>query len=507
MKNRISICSLMVVASVLSTWILTGPAQAAYVWVEGENPTQSDVTRQPWWYDKVKKDELSGGDAISNWDAKKVGELRYTVQVPQDGDYEFWVRANPTGTLSYQINNGQWTTIDWAKQQDNVNIAADGKMDLRFIAWVRADQVKLAKGENTVRFRMESQNNHHGILDCFVFSTEPFQPRGTLKPGEAPKAGVTEEGWFPFSPLPDGFTESAIDLRSLNEKQAGDGGFIIVKDGQFVHGKTGEPVRFWAVNAPLDKVDDPRELRRCARILAKRGVNMIRILAPYYDSKGTLNPDRLQHEIDVVEAMQSEGIYTDLSIYWYGFFSPAANLPWLPGYNGKEAAVAVLYFDPELQKRYFDWWRALLTTPGRRSGKRLIDSPAVAALEFCNEDSYFFWTFTDQRIPDPEMRIIETEFAKWLAHKYGSLEEATKHWNGVKTPRDNAAEGRMGFRQWWNVFHDRTQRDRDACAFLEASQRGFYKQAYEALRIMGFHGLMTGSNWTTANQQILGPLD
>ena len=27
----------------------------------------------------------------------------------------------------------------------------------------------------------------HGMLDCFVFTTEPFTPQGTLKPGEAAK--------------------------------------------------------------------------------------------------------------------------------------------------------------------------------------------------------------------------------------------------------------------------------------------------------------------------------
>jgi hypothetical protein len=500
-------------AAILSfLWVTAWPvpAHAACLWVEGEKPTQADVHRHPWWYDKVKKDELSGGDFISNWDDEKPGLLTYAVKAPQGGDYEFWVRANPVGTkLSFKVNDGPWTSIDMGKAQESVNIAGDGKIDLRFIAWIRADQVRLKAGENTIRFRMDSDNHRHGMLDCFVLSTEPFQPHGILKPGES-RAGATSDadaGWFAFAPGNDPLkADCAIDLRSLNETIAGQGGFIAVKDGQFVHGRTGGPVRFWGVNGPPDKMG-PAELRRCARVLAKYGVNLVRIHAPYYDAQGNIDPARVQHAIDVVEAMAAEGIYTDFSIFWYGFFSPAPNLPWLPGYNGKQPAVAALYFNPDFQKKYFSWWQALLTTPGQHSGKRLIDNPAVASLEFCNEDSYFFWTFSDSNIPDPEMRIVETQFGSWLKHKYGSLDEAIKHWNGVGTKRDNPAEGRMGFRPMWNLFHDRTTRDKDTCAFLVESQRSFYQHAEQTLRAMGFRGVMTGSNWTTANPQYLGPLD
>ena len=34
------------------------------------------------------------------------------------------------------------------------------------------------------------------------------------------------EGWFPFEPKPDPFSDSPIDLRFLNEKFAGEHGFV-----------------------------------------------------------------------------------------------------------------------------------------------------------------------------------------------------------------------------------------------------------------------------------------
>ena len=42
------------------------PAFAATLWREGEDATVDKMNRHPWWYDKVKTDQLSGGKWISN---------------------------------------------------------------------------------------------------------------------------------------------------------------------------------------------------------------------------------------------------------------------------------------------------------------------------------------------------------------------------------------------------------------------------------------------------------
>jgi len=57
-------------------------------------------------------------------------------------------------------------------------------------------------------------------------------------------------------------------------------------------------------------------------------------------------------------------------------------IPWLTGMMptrvtavaqiGKTHPIEVLFFNPEFQKKYQIWWTALLTTPGKVSGKRLI---------------------------------------------------------------------------------------------------------------------------------------
>ena len=326
------------------------------------------------------------------------------------------------------------------------------------------------------------------------------------RPARAEGQAGAEKGWFAFAPKPDPFDpSSAIDLRALNEKSAGENGFIGVKGSQFVHAKTGRPVRFWGVNGPSGK--DRDSLRREARLLAKRGVNLVRVHAGYFHENGDVDPARVRHAIDVVETMKAEGIYCHFSIYFPLWLTPKPDHPWLKGYDGKTHPFAALYFNKEFQKKYREWWNALLLTPSGTTGKRLIDEPAVAGAEIINEDSYFFWTFNEKNIPDAQLRLLETEFGAWLARTHGSVAKALAAWDGPRLPRDKPEEGRAAFRPLWNIAHEKTKRDKDTARFLFESQRGFYKETEGFLRGLGFKGVITASNWATADPQVLGPLE
>ena len=484
--------------------------QAESIWIEGEKPTKSTMNRHPWWYDQVKKEHLSGGDWISNFEPKNIGEAEYSVTAKEGGKYEFWVRANPTlTTMSFRLNdNKDWSPIDFEKSaREAVNIAADGKLDLRFIAWVKVGSVDLKKGKNLLRFRMNSENSNHGGLDCFVLSTEPFTPRGLLKPGETAKdSGLTEADWFAFNPSADKFqATSVIDLRFLNEKQAGENGFISRNDGRFVHSITRKPLRFWAVNGAAAKTRD--ELKLEARQLAKYGVNMVRLHGPMFDKRGEVDPEKIQRAFDVVETMKEEGIYTHFSIYFPLWFDPPADLDWLPGYDGKTHSFATPYFNAKFQEKYRGWFKALLTTPSPTTGNRLIDEPAVFGVELVNEDSLFFWTFNDKGIPDVPLREMEHQFGDWVKAKYGTFEKAFTAWKDQKIPRDVPAEGRIGFRPLWNIANERTPRDQDTARFLTETQRRFYDESMRFIKGLGFKGLVTASNWVTASPEVLGPLE
>ena len=255
------------------------------------------------------------------------------------------------------------------RQTGNTNIASDGKPDLRFLAWANAGKVTLTKGRHTISFRFDSANSNHGSLDCFVFAPESFQPMGTLKPErDRGEARGTRQGrrWLdPVAPRPRSVPADAIDLRRLNERFAGEHGGIATRGAEFIYRKTGTPVRFWGVNGPPATLHG-EELAECARMLAKRGVNLVRLHGAVFDGKtGALDPARVAHIREVVAAMKKEGIYSHLSIYFPLWMNPAPGTGWREGYDGKHHPFALLYFEPEFQKLHRHGSRRCWKPPGR----------------------------------------------------------------------------------------------------------------------------------------------
>lgn len=480
-----------------------------FVWVEGEACRESRVTRNPGWYDQVPKSAFSGGDFLSHFAEAQSGEAAYEFTSTVAGDHTFWLRLNPHDTTpAFQLNGGDWKPIGTSNA---VQVFTLTGWDLRFLGWVNAGLVSLKEGTNTVRIRFDGRPKPHGMLDCFVFTRDPFEPWGIARPDQAAAQRQARDAddadWLDF-PASKGASEAgtAIDLRGLNEKVAGEHGRIEARDGRFVHGQTGEPVRFWAVNGPPSDLKG-EALKASARRLAARGVNLVRVHGAVFDEKtGVVRPEKVAHLAEVVEAMKVEGVYTHLSIYFPLWFKPQAGLPWLEGYDGSKNPFAALLFNPGFQKQWEGWWRAVLEaqTP---SGVRLADEPALFGVEIQNEDSFFFWTFNEGSLPAPQLEMLERQFGDWLVRKHGSLEKALAAWGSTKHPRDRAGEGRIGFRPLWNLANERTARDRDTAAFLYETQAGFYRRAVRFFRDSGFPGLVTPSNWTTASAEVLGPIE
>lgn len=484
---------------------------SAILWIEGEKPVRSAVTRHPWWYDKVQKDELSGGDFLSHWDKDKTGEAEYRVEAPQAGDYDLWVRANPIQSrLTVSINAAQPVDFPFASNEQSINIAEDNKPDLRFVAWIHAGKVPLRSGANSLLFRFDSANNHHGMLDCFVLANEPFHPKGKLQPKEIAAANTAEakqeDGWFAFDPGPDPFNESAIDLRSLNERFAGEHGRIAVRGEEFIHSENGTSERFWAVNGPPHE-SSPEQLKRGARRLAKYGVNLVRLHGAVFDARGEADLRKIERLQSIVQAMKAEGIYSHISIYFPLWMSPKEDHPYLQGYDGKTHPFVALMFNPDFEKHYRTWWETLLLTRNSKTGQRLVDESALFGVELQNEDSFFFWTFDANRIPDAQLQILERQFGDWLKQKHGSLDAVLAKWGNASVKRDAFAEGRVGFRPLWNMFNEKSARDRDTVQFLFELQQRFYSDHYAFLRKLGFKGLITASNWATASPEVFGPLE
>lgn len=392
-----------------------------YIWIEGEQPTNQSVTRHPWWYEKVKKDQLSGGDFIANY-GDKVGEVSYAVDIAKTGQQDLWIRANPLGAaLSYKIDDGEWQAIDMGTVRENTNIAEDDTPDMRFIGWVKVGPVQLKAGKRTISFRMHSGNNNHGMLDCFVLASGPFTPNGANKPGE--KSGRVMDGYWAFEPDTDTFEhEAALDLRSLNEKVAGEKGWVAQdKQGHFLDGAHQE-VRFWAANTGVQGNRDLKELTIHAKHLAKRGVNMVRHHGSLWPKNaGSAITDTDTDELDrihmLVAAMKREGIYTTVSPYWA--IPCQVQKSW--GIEGQESGspITLIFWDETVQRGYKAWIKDLLTSPNPYDDKQtpLGKDPAVAILQIQNEDSFLFWTTMQLKNNPVILARLNAKYATWLKAK------------------------------------------------------------------------------------------
>lgn len=470
-----------------------------FIWFEAEPPNGEANTN------------LSGGQMT--WCGPSAA-IEKTVTLPTDGTYTFWVRKfwNPQIFRWRVGSTDPWKTASNPPLQDLVDLGPGRK-----VGWISAGDVVLTAGSKTFRLEVSDAANTTAY-DCFVLTREPFTPRGKFKPGDSLPAN--EPGWFAFEPGNDPFDLSPIDLRRLNEREAGDGGLIAVRGEEFIHSKDGRPVRFWAVNTGNDMSRRSKaEIDLFARTLAKRGVNLVRIHGPTYVSSG---PNFGQNDTNqvvrtqyLITALKRRGIYTSLSIYFPLWVQLGSDTPAFPGYTGKNP-FALLYFNPQFQALYRTWWDCLLNTPNPETGLALKDDPTLAMVEMVNEDSLFFWTFNPDagptgNLPDAQRALIEKQFGDWLRRKYPGQTLAqirSAIWGGLSSPQDTFAEGRAGFRPLWNIANERQKRDRDTAQFLTELQTAFYRATYDYLKqTLGYRGLVYASNWQTASAPYLGPLD
>ncbi len=327
------------------------------------------------------------------------------------------------------------------------------------------------------------------------------------------------EPWRPsqtwaFNPAADDFRSDAfLDLRGLNEKVAGETGFLnIGADGEFRTGK-GDPIRFWAVNSgvgseipfnprPLGRKTAP-DLDRHARWLAKRGVNMVRF-------HGHLNPEPSQSLTDINEAqrdhcwrmvasMKKAGIYTTISPYW----AVPAKISdrWGVAGGAKQSALGLLFFDPVLQKGYRAWLKKLFAEKNPYTGIPLSQDASVGVIQIQNEDSLLFWTVNG--IAGPQRKQLGKLFGGWLTKKYGSALTAFQAWGSEKMPGDSINEGVFDFRNVWELTQPRKQKNlrlEDQLQFWAETMHKFNADTAVYLRQeLGCKQLINAGNWRSAD--------
>jgi hypothetical protein len=486
-----------------------------YVWVEGESGRSATFKPHSWYSDAVRKEQLSGGAWLTTFDGPAGASANWTVQVPRSAEWTLWLRANPVQAgLDWRVDGGAWQAVDTAQPQDRLNIAADGKPDLRFVAWMRGGAARLQAGAHTVEVRTTATLNHHAGIDVLLLAAAPFTPAGKTRPGTV--LSDAEPGCFAFAPPPDPFAAGAlIDLRALNEGRAGERGRLAARGDDLVDG-AGKPLRLWAANAGSD--EGIEAARYLMRRLAKNGVNMVRLHGLVADRTGAdpraLSPAAVERVCANVAAAAEQGIYVHLST-WFPLW-----LELKPGDGIEGAALGrhpfgLLLFEPRFQALYKAWAKALLTTRNPHTGKTLAEDPAVAVWELQNEDSLFFWTLTRENLGPGPWRTLCERFAAWARERHGSPERALAAW-GVRLDDDAPGEGRLALLPPWDLTGDALAKTGPARQARVADQARFYAEltvaAYRELagflrQECGFQGLISASNWITADDRRLGALE
>ena len=512
--------ALLLIAATIA--LTAGPLWAAdYVWWEGEAPAETNFPKRTWYSPSTlpkTRHLLSGGDWLTNIDKRTGPEAfaKYVVNVPADGEYSFWCRKFwKHGPFRWRFDRQKWQICG-----RDIGLADTAELK-KFVCanWVNLGKVKLSKGRHEFELRLLAKPGEAltACFDSFVLARGPFTPRGKLKPGE--KSNLAEPGYWAFEPAADAFGKALLDLRHLNEGEAGESGFVGRKGRNFVLAG-GKPVRFWAVNCGRGVVEmGPDAQDYLARRLAKVGVNMVRIHAPPFD-RSARDPakvdakylDRLHR---FAAALKKQGIYITLSFYFPLWFDVKPHYG-IPGYDTikNKKPFALLTFDGRMQEIYKSWAKSLLATRNPYTGLPFAKDPAVAIVEVINEDSYLFWTFSAKNIPRVQMEKLEKLFGNWLKKKYGSIGKATAAWGGAEQKLDAPQAGRMALLDAWHMTargHGagaKLKRMSDQLRFLVEHQRNFYERMIKYFRgTLGVKSLISCSNWHTADPRVLDALE
>jgi hypothetical protein len=183
-------------------------ARAAYVWIEGESCRKTNMEGNPWPQGDDPR-RLSGEKCLA-WvcGRDKAAEpplfAIWDVTVPEDGKYVFYAREfykNIGSPWRYRLVNKAdlaagkrpgpeegWTEADPdGPTTDTVSLGKD-----RALMWVKYASHQLKKGDYILDLQLTntsqkgSSNDYLVNFDCFVLTSEPFMPRGAMKPGEKP---------------------------------------------------------------------------------------------------------------------------------------------------------------------------------------------------------------------------------------------------------------------------------------------------------------------------------
>lgn len=497
---------------------LAASASAASVWIEGESPSRSTVQKHGW-YDAVKRELLSGGDWLSHY-GDEPGEAEYRFTVPEAGKYRLWARLNPVASkVQWSAAGREWSEVDFKGAMQQQNIAGDGRVDHRFIAWVRVAELELPAGPATLTFRFAGPTANSGGLDCLLLESGTFTPQGTMRPEASAPAGPAD--WFPLLAGDDPFDPRSItDMSRLVPAPAGELGFLRADGDVLRFEKSPVPRKFWGTGANVEPGRYTREqLTQRARYLRKHGINSVRQHAIFDEltTRGVLDPEKLDQYDWWFAELKRHGIYSAWSVFYHFTIGPDDGYPpelygELPAVQGgRRDTYGLMTVSPELQRIRNRWLVSILQHRNPYTGLRYVDDPALITVEMQNEDSVFFWNplgelaKPDGRWPE-HARLLRRRFAEWVRARYPDDADLKAAWGDLRHG-DSTQSDELAIMGPWELdsrgprgpFAGQTRRAGDFIRCLAEMQRTLFEECKAAIRGAGFRGVVITTAWQSGS--------
>ena len=275
---------------------------------------------------------------------------------------------------------------------------------LKFARFEKGDEIGPIDVRRNITFYAENAN---GPMRPFLSANSVTSVTDTSK-------------WFPYTLPWD--APSPLDVSFLNHKPAGQFGFIAVKDGQFVTSGNGQPIRFWGTcfsagaNFPTHE-----QAELIAKRLASYGVNIVRthhadtqwgensLFDKKADNTRSFDPVNLDKFDYLLYCLKREGIYIYLDQLVNRTFKKGDGVD-----NAEELPVCAkpyCYFNRRLIELQKEYSKNLWTHVNPYTGIAYKDDPAVAMMEFANENDLWSQSVT----LEPYRTRFEAMYREWAA--------------------------------------------------------------------------------------------
>lgn len=349
--------------------------------------------------------------------------------------------------------------------------------------------------------------------------------------------GLAQDSFgFPLQ-LPKDYTDlaknkydsySIVNTADWIEKPAGVHGWLKGdKDDYYFEDNT--PVKFWGVNICEKQVyPEPSRADLWCAYLTHYGVNAVRFhkftwCSTKTEAGSTVIDSMLFDRMDYFHSrLKEHGIYIGWS-HIYGHRIQPADRKRILAYDEiknagsnhlRGSTIGLVHFMPDLQELSIELTVNMLNHINPYTGLRYAEDPALAYIEFQNEDNAFFATSMQmmEACPTYKKAICE-RFSEWLKKKYKSHESLVNSWgqafNITKEcyPNEHLEHKNINPlpNQWFysndclKRFPNLQKRLYDSARFIFECQQEYYERMKKAIQQTGYKGVLVGSCWQASD--------